>query len=225
MPRFSPSTRFLVNAREEGRFGDIMFVKCQALRRRGIPNWGVFGQKELLVRRKMKGSLFGTPIASETTVRIPWVNVPDGRKNVFGLLEAEAQVGLLPSDPEDLETLARGVEIVQTILAEEPLAQYRGRHVYGTGHDDPAALRALIRDHADTIYHPVGTCRMGADERSVVDPTLRVRGVEGLRVADASIMPLLVSGNTQAPSAMIGEKAADTILWETAEPLSRRWPR
>ncbi len=116
------------------------------------------------------------------------------------------------SDPEDLETLVRGVEIVQTILAKPPLAPYGGRYIYGTGHDDPAALRALIRDHADTIYHPVGTCRMGADERSVVDPTLRVRGVEGLRVADASIMPLLVSGNTQAPSAMIGEKAADMIL-------------
>ena len=116
------------------------------------------------------------------------------------------------SDPEDLETLVRGVEIVQTILAKPPLARYGGRYIYGTGRDDPAALRALIRERADTIYHPVGTCRMGADERSVVDPTLRVRGVEGLRVADASIMPLLVSGNTQAPSAMIGEKAADLIL-------------
>ncbi|MBV8442428.1 MAG: GMC family oxidoreductase N-terminal domain-containing protein [Hyphomicrobiales bacterium] len=116
------------------------------------------------------------------------------------------------ADPEDLETLVRGVEIVQTILAKAPLAQYGSRYIYGTGHDDPAALRALIRDHADTIYHPVGTCRMGADERSVVDQTLRVRGVESLRVADASIMPLLVSGNTQAPSAMIGEKAADLIL-------------
>ena len=116
------------------------------------------------------------------------------------------------ADPEDLETLVRGVEIVQSVLAKAPLAKYGGQHIYGTGHDDPATLRALIRDHADTVYHPVGTCRMGADERSVVDPTLRVRGVEGLRVADASIMPLLISGNTQAPSAMIGEKAADLIL-------------
>ena len=120
------------------------------------------------------------------------------------------------SDPEDLETLVRGVEIVQTILAQPALARYGGRYIYGTGRDDPAALRRLIRERADTIYHPVGACRMGGDERSVVDPTLRVRGVEGLRVADASIMPLLVSGNTQAPIAMIGEKAADMILGKMA---------
>ncbi len=120
------------------------------------------------------------------------------------------------SDPDDLETLVRGAEIVQRILAQPALARYGGKYIYGTGRDDPEALRRLIRERADTIYHPVGTCRMGADERSVVDPTLRVRGVEGLRVADASIMPLLVSGNTQAPSAMIGEKAADMILGRMA---------
>jgi choline dehydrogenase-like flavoprotein len=132
---------------------------------------------------------------------------------------AGADIALAPlidpnflSDPDDLETLVRGVEIVQTILAKPALAPYGGRYIYGTGRDDPTRLSALIRERADTIYHPVGTCRMGADERSVVDPQLRVRGVEGLRVADASIMPLLVSGNTQAPSAMIGEKAADLIL-------------
>jgi choline dehydrogenase-like flavoprotein len=116
------------------------------------------------------------------------------------------------SDPEDVETLVRGVQIAQIILAQPALAQYGGKFIYGTGRDDPEALRALIRDHADTIYHPVGTCRMGADERSVIDPKLRVRGIDGLRVADASIMPKLVSGNTQAPAAMIGEKAADLIL-------------
>ena len=132
---------------------------------------------------------------------------------------AGADIALAPvidpnflSDPEDLETLVRGAEIVQSILAQPALATYGGRYIYGTGCDDQIRLRELIRERADTIYHPVGTCRMGADERSVVDPQLRVRGVEGLRVADASILPLLVSGNTQAPSAMIGEKAADLIL-------------
>ena len=73
------------------------------------------------------------------------------------------------------------------------------------------ALIPRIRARADTIYHPVGTCRMGADERAVLDPLLRVRGAEGLRVVDASIMPTLVSGNTAAPSAMIGERAAQLI--------------
>ncbi|HTR13146.1 MAG TPA: FAD-dependent oxidoreductase [Roseiarcus sp.] len=119
-------------------------------------------------------------------------------------------------DPRDLDTLVRGAEILQAIAAQPALAPYGGRFIYGSGHDDAETLRALIRERADAIYHPVGTCRMGGDEGSVVDPTLRVRGVERLRVADASIMPVLVSGNTQAPSAMIGEKAADMILGKMA---------
>ena len=76
--------------------------------------------------------------------------------------------------------------------------------------NDQAIVNAL-RERSDTIYHPVGTCKMGNDEMAVVDSELRVKGVENLRVVDASIMPTLVGGNTNAPSMMIGEKAADMI--------------
>ena len=113
--------------------------------------------------------------------------------------------------PSDMTLLVKGARLAHRILASPSLARFGGKLLYGTGEEDDAGLRALIRAHADTIYHPVGTCRMGADAASVVDPALKVRGVEGLRVADASIMPKLVSGNTQAPSAMIGEKAAELI--------------
>ncbi|WP_441918875.1 GMC family oxidoreductase [Phyllobacterium sp. TAF24] len=116
------------------------------------------------------------------------------------------------SHPDDLQTLVRGARLTQKILSAPALAALNTRPLYGTGAEDEEGLVALIRQHSDTIYHPVGTCRMGADRLSVVDPELRVRGVDALRVADASIMPNLISGNTQAPSAMIGEKAADLIL-------------
>ena len=77
---------------------------------------------------------------------------------------------------------------------------------------DEQTIAEHLVQHAGTVYHPSGTCRMGPDERSVVDPRLKVRGVEGLRVADASIMPSVTSGNLNAPCMMIGEKAAELIL-------------
>ena len=113
---------------------------------------------------------------------------------------------------DDMKTLVRAFEMARDIAASKPLAPYlRGEATPGPSVKTEAEIRAAIRLYAKTIYHPVGTCRMGIDGTAVVDPQLRVRGIEGLRVADASIMPNIVGGNTNAPSIMIGEKAADII--------------
>ena len=116
------------------------------------------------------------------------------------------------SESEDVEALVTGVEIARDIAAHEPLAGLLGEELLpGPAIADREAIEDDLRQRVETLYHPVGTCRMGGDERAVVDPELRVNGIEGLRVADASIMPLIPGGNTNAPSIMIGEKAADLI--------------
>ncbi len=115
----------------------------------------------------------------------------------------------------DCRTIIKGIQVARRIAGFEPLKSHIVEE-YAPGasiaYDDDAATLDWARRTAVTIYHPTGTCKMGTDPMSVVDPRLRVRGVDGLRVADASIMPRITSGNTNAPAIMIGEKASDLIL-------------
>ena len=107
-----------------------------------------------------------------------------------------------------------GAYMARRILDAPSLAVHGGKELYTHVGQTRAELLETIAAHADTIYHPVATCRMGSDAGSVVDPQLRVRGVTGLRIVDASVMPTLIGGNTNAPTVMIGERAADLIATE-----------
>jgi choline dehydrogenase-like flavoprotein len=115
------------------------------------------------------------------------------------------------SDERDAQLLLKGTKMTRRIMQAPALAPYRKREVYLDGVTEDAELMEHIRERADTIYHPVGTCAMGIDDMAVLDPQLRVRGMAGLRVVDASVMPSLIGGNTNAPTVMIAEKAVDMI--------------
>src|SRR5512132_1864702 len=101
--------------------------------------------------------------------------------------------------------------MVRRIVGSPALAKYCHKELFTADVSSDEQLMNHIRNRADTIYHPVGTCKMGVDDMAVVDPQLRVRGLQGLRVVDASIMPTLIGGNTNAAAIMIAEKAADMI--------------
>jgi choline dehydrogenase len=117
----------------------------------------------------------------------------------------------------DLNVLLAGLRKGREILAAAPFRRYLGHERFpGFAAQSDAELETFIRTNAETEYHPVGTCRMGPDPRAVVDDRLRVRGVSGLRVVDCSIMPTLVSGNTNAPAIMVGEKGAAMIAEDAA---------
>src|SRR5690606_32257342 len=113
---------------------------------------------------------------------------------------------------EDIRVLTKGLRIAERIAAASALAPYRGERLVPAGPlatDDSVA--AFLRERVETVYHPVGTCRMGADGLSVVDSELRVHGIEGLRVVDASVMPRIVRAHPNAAIIMIAEKASDLI--------------
>lgn len=119
------------------------------------------------------------------------------------------------SEPDDSKVLLDGMELIRDTMSSSLIAPGVTLELNpGSQWPDRAAMEKELPNWANSVYHGVGTCRMGSDERAVVDPHLRVRGIEGLRVADASIMPSIVGGNTNAPAMMIGEHAASLILGE-----------
>ncbi|MFC6724902.1 GMC family oxidoreductase [Halobium palmae] len=160
------------------------------------------------------------------------LSAPDDGRQFFSILptqirpESTGEVRLASADPHeapvidpnyldaegDVDPLVEGVELAREIARSAPLDDFRGTEVE-PGPDVTAdeEIEAFVREHATTVYHPVGTCKMGDDDMAVVDDELRVHGVEGLRVVDASIMPRIVGGNTNAPTIAIAEHAADSI--------------
>ncbi len=160
----------------------------------------------------------------------PWMEGIENGFTLMGGMVRPASRGTLrltgpaPEDPvaldpnilacdADLESLAAAVDLCRRIGAADALREWGAEERYpGPAVDTPDAVRAYVRRTAITYHHQVGTCAMGTGPAAVVDPRLRVHGVDGLRVADASVMPAVTTGNTNAPSIMIGERAAEFLL-------------
>src|SRR5262249_51085321 len=116
------------------------------------------------------------------------------------------------SDPAEMATMVAGLRVARRWARCETFSPYRGAEIWpGAGIDSDQDLEAFVRRTCEPLYHPAGTCRMGNDAMAVVDDGLRVHGLGGLRVVDASIMPTLIGGHPNAPTIMIAEKAADLL--------------
>lgn len=155
-----------------------------------------FGVNSILLRPQSRGSV---QIASRDPHAAPLID------NAF--LREDA----------DVETLLQGLRIARRILAQPALAKYRATEILpGAALDSDDELKDYMRRMCTAVHHPGGSCRMGSDADAVVDPQLKLRGIDALRVVDASVFPRVVSGNTNAPVVMVAEKAADLILGKTA---------
>jgi choline dehydrogenase len=154
---------------------------------------------------------------------MPYFNIsrPESRGTVLARSSNPKDLPLLDpnffSNPDDLRIMREGIRISRDIMAQKAFDPYRGEE-FGPGRQvkSDADIDEYVRQKCESVYHPVGTCKMGSDDQAVVDDRLRVRGIENLRVVDASIMPTLTSGNTNAPTIMIAEKASDMILAKAA---------
>jgi len=178
---------------------------------------------------------FFLPGLSTATLRVPFLKAARALHaghgffaNVYQLRpESRGEILIRSADPReapairpnylscarDRQVLRQGAKMLRQVFAQKAFDRFRGPELSpGPGVRTDAELDAWIARSASTVFHPVGTCRMGADEASVVDGALRLRGIDGLRVADASVMPSLPSGNTHAPTMMVAEKAAEFIL-------------
>ena len=164
------------------------------------------------IKKSTRGRLLeiGHGISLHTCVLRPKSRGKITRSTISG--PPQIDLGLLKDD-RDLKCLIKGLRIGRSIIAQLPFSSDGINEISpGEAHVSEHELSKFIRENAKTVYHPVGTCAMGTDLKSVVDPRLRVKGVKGLRIADASIMPNITSGNTNAPTIMIAEKASDMIL-------------
>jgi choline dehydrogenase-like flavoprotein len=166
---------------------------------------------------KSVGHRFSSRIAvlhprSKGHVRLRSANPADRARILWNLFD----------DPYDLETLRLGLEAVRRIFAEAPLKPLIEREVYpGPTVTSDAEIEDYLRRNCATAHHPASTCRMGSDPNAVVDAELRVNGVQGLRVADCSVMPHVVGSNTNAPTIMIAEKASDMLLGKAPLPAAQ----
>ncbi len=159
------------------------------------PRWGTgFACHVCLLRPKSRGSVW---LDSADPFAAPAID-----PNFFG-------------EDSDVETMVAGYKLTRRLLETPALRALQKQDAFTSGVKTDEDIRNILRARVDTVYHPVGTCKMGVnDATAVVDPKLKVHGLEGLRVVDASIMPTLIGGNTNAPTIMIGEKAADMIRAE-----------